>query len=549
MITRRAMLLAAASGLAIGATFSPYGGPVLPFLAFAPLAVSLHRQIRDGEQGRGRMEPMAPFAPGFVTAALAHGIGLYWMVPALSWRSALAVPVYLLVLVMIGIVAGIACLAAVALNRRLRWPLPVSLAACWTGFEWTAAHVPGVSYAWLNSGGSLAWYPAVAAGAELLGARFLTFWTVACGAAVGVAGYRAIRTRAGLRPWLLRGVLPIACLVTLPLVAGKIRQRSLDGGEAVARVAAVQAGHGVAGEADAGLSGWLEPLGRIPERASLDLVAFPERFLAAPLRRVGGGAGGRSDAGDVAAPEAAADDPADSTLSEAGRAVRDFAGAVGTPVLIGALDGETAGANEPDTLWYNAALLHAPGRGMSRAHRKSRLVPGLEGAGQWHADMLGGANQGYAPGRDTRPLPLGEGSVGVMVCYDSAYGETARALVQGGASWLAVLSNDDWLDPDLPFRVTWAYWQHATHGRLRAIENRIGLIQVAATGYTFAVSPGGEGEPFALSPGEQGIAVLTARGRVATTLYTRIGDILGLSCFLILGWGAVLSRRSSRRSW
>ena len=546
MISRRGALLAAASGLAVGATFSPYGGPVLPFLAFAPLAVSLHRQMRDGEQGRTRFEPTAPFAPGFVAAVLAHGIGLYWMVPALSWRTALAIPVYILVLVLIGIVAGIACTAAVSLHRRLRWPLPVALAACWTGFEWTAAHVPGVSYAWLNSGGSLAWYPAAAAGAELLGARFLTFWTVVCGAAAGLAGHRAIRTRAGLRPWMSRRVLPIACVVALPLAAGGLRQRSLDGGEAVARVAAVQAGHGVAGEADAGLSRWLEPLGRIPERASLDLVAFPERFLAAPLSLVGGGAGSRSDAGDVARHETAADDSVGNRLSEAGRAVRDFAGAVGTAVLIGALDGETAGANEPDTLWYNAALLHAPGHGLSRAYRKSRLVPGLEGAGQWHADMLGGANQGYAPGRNPRPLPLGDRSVGVMVCYDSAYGATARALVQGGASWLAVLSNDDWLDPELPFRATWAYWQHATHGRLRAIENRIGLIQVAATGYTFAVSPRGEGTPFALSPGEQGIAVLTARGRTATTLYTRIGDILGLSCFLVLGWGAVLSRRASR---
>ena len=542
-----AALLAAASGLAIGATFSPYGGPVLPFVAFAPLAVSLRRQLRDGDR-RARFDPAAPFGPGFVAAVLAHGIGLYWMVPALSWRTALAVPVYILVLVLIGIVAGIACAAAVSLHRRLRWPLPVALAACWTGFEWTAAHVPGISYAWLNSGGSLAWYPAAAAGAELLGARFLTFWTVACGAAAGLAGYRAVRTRAGPRPWRSRRVLAIAGVVVLPLVAGELRQRSLDGGEALARVAAVQAGHGVAGEMDAGLSGWIDPVGRIPERASLDLVAFPERFLAAPLRHVGGGVRPRTGAGDAAAPGTAANDSVGNRLTEAGRAVRDFAGAVGIAVLIGAMDGELAGADASDTLWYNAALLHAPQQGLSRSYRKSRLVPGLEGAGRWHVDMLGGANQGYAPGHDPLPLPLGDRSVGVMVCYDSAYGETARALVQGGASWLAVLSNDDWLDPDLPFRATWAYWQHATHGRLRAIENRIGLIQVAATGYTFAVSPGGEGAPFALPPGEQGIAVLTARGRTATTLYTRIGDILGLSCFLVLGWGTVLSRRASRRS-
>ena len=197
-VSARALLLAAASGVAVGATFSPHGGPVLPFLAFAPLAAAL--------AGRN----VLPFAPGFVTAVLAHGIGLYWMVPALSWRTGLAVPVYMLVLVMIGIVAGAATTAAVNLHRRRRWPLPLSLAICWTGFEWTAAHVPGVSYAWLNSGASLAWYPTAAAGAELLGGRLLTVWTVASGAvaAAVLTGARKERLRG-----TAGGVLLLAGLV------------------------------------------------------------------------------------------------------------------------------------------------------------------------------------------------------------------------------------------------------------------------------------------------------------------------------------------------
>ena len=185
----------------------------------------------------------------------------------------------------------------------------------------------------------------------------------------------------------------------------------------------------------------------------------------------------------------------------------DFAAALGEPVLVGAIDKDVSRSG--DTLWYNAVFLQSPGENYSRAYRKSRPVPGVEGAGWFPATAFGLTSSGYARGRNPRPLPLAGGAVGAMVCYDSAYGETARALVRGGAEWLAVLSNDDWLDPRRPFRTTWAYWQHATHGRLRAIENRMWLVQVAATGYTFAVSPGGHGDTSALDAGEEGTVMLT----------------------------------------
>ncbi|MDE2982234.1 MAG: apolipoprotein N-acyltransferase [Gemmatimonadota bacterium] len=526
-VTLRPILLAAASGVLVGATFSPHGGPVLPFLAFAPLAFAL----RSNSQ---------PFAPGFVTAALAHGIGLYWMIPALSWRTALAVPVYLLVLVMIGIVAGAATTGAVNLHRARRWPLPLSLAMCWTGLEWTAAHVPGVSYAWLNAGGSLAWYPPAAAGAELLGVRLLTVWTVACGAVVaGAAKGRwadkgGSTTNGGRGEWL-RGTpgraLLLAGLVGIPLTLGSARQQGFTGPtveDPLLRVAMVQAGHGrvVAGdesgnrpEAAEGVAQWIEPLRALRQTEHFDIAVFPERHVAATLR-----------------------DPAGSTVSATGREAAGLATALGVPLIVGALDGQVTDAGA-DTLWYNAAFALSPDGTPSRAYRKRRLVPGLEAAGLV-GDPFGARNRGYAAGREALPLTAGGNSVGAMVCYDSAYGETARALVRAGAEWLAVLSNDDWLDPDLPLRVTWAYWQHATHGRLRAIENRIGLVQVASTGYTFAVTPAGTGPESLLEPGAEGIAVAGVGHRATTTLFTRVGDVLGLACFVVFVGG--LFTRSGR---
>lgn len=507
------VLLAAGSGVLLGATFSPYGGPVLPFLAFAPLGAGL--------VGRAGGRGGAPFALGFVTAAVAHGMGLYWMVPALAWRTSLAAPAYLLVLVLIGMLAGAACRGAVSLHRRWRWPLPVALAACWTGAEWAAAHVPGLTYAWLSAGSSLAWQPALAAGSELLGARFLTVWTVGVGVWVGE----------GCAAWaggaLPRRITPRAALLlilaVLPAAVGHLRQRTLGAMEPAWRIAAVQPGRGGApgGQPSVMPSGgelaqWQEPLRAAAAAEPFDIAVFPERFLASPLR-----------------------DPGSGAPTPAGASLAAFANALGSPVLSGGVELEVRDDSRADTLWYNAAFLQSPGGALSPAYRKTGLVPGLEGSGWWPGSAPRFGARGYAPGGQASPLGDGAMRIGAMVCYDSAFGETARSLARQGAHWLAVVSNDDWLDPAGPFRATWAYWQHATHGRLRAIENRISLVQVAATGRTFAVAPDGAGEPYALEPGARGVVVLTASRRRSETLFTRTGDLLGLACLAVFAAGVV----------
>lgn len=497
-----ALFLAAASGLAIGATFSPHGGPVVPFLAFAPLAASLSLTARDLSA-----PPLAPFAQGFTAAVVAHGIGLYWMVPSLSWRTPLAVPTYLLVLLLIGVVAGAACGAATFLHGRKGWPLALALAACWTGFEWLAARVPWVPYAWLNAGGSLAWHPALAAGAEVFGARFLTFWTVAAGAclaALPVPWWSWSRRLLGSSPVpraAPRTIALVSLLLALPALAGQIRQAALDSplnAGALAEVAVIQPGR-----TEGDLDRWLDPLREQAGIRPFVAAVFPERFLGVP-----------------------------------GPDLARSAGALQTDILIGALDAELL-ADSPDTLWYNAAFVQPAAGPAPPPYRKTRLVPGLEATGVWPAAGRPLPGRGYAVGRDPRPLTLGGHPTGVMICYDSAFEATARTLVRAGAEWLAVISNDDWLDPGRPFRTTWAYWQHATHGRLRAIENRVSVIQVGATGYSFAVSPAGRGAPYALEPGVEGVAVLTAAPPRGITLFTRTGDLLGVVCFAVFVAGAI----------
>ena len=512
LAVRGPLALAAASGALLGATFSPYGGPVLPFVAFAPLAAAL-AAAPDGSATRFGAAP-APMALGFATAALAHGIGLYWMIPALSWRTPLAVPVYLLLVVLLGVLGGLACVAARALGRR--WPPPIALACCWTGGEWAAERAPLVSYAWLNAGDSLAWHPAAAAGVEIFGDRILTVWTVLVGGMLGAACARA------RLPW--RALLSAFLLVALPLAAGHLRQRTLARSEPVGRVVAVQSGRvDEASGTEERLERWRRELAELVAADEPALAAvFPERYLETPLRRLDGGG-----------------------ATEAGMEVADLSAWVGAPVIAGALDWELA-PNGRDTLWYNAAAAQPPDGAPPKLYRKRRLVPGLEGGG-WLTGLFGSAATGYARGAPPAPLVVGGAVVGAMVCYDSAYGETARRLAAAGAQWLVVLSDDDWLDPDAPFRATWAYRQHATHGRLRALENRTTLVQVAATGHTFAVSGAGRGAGAALAPGEAGAVSLPVGPSRAPTVFTRVGDLLGLACFCSLLAAAALSRLHRRR--
>ncbi len=526
------LLLAATSGVALGATFSPHGGPVLPFLAFAPLGAALARLDRIPPPPSPLLPP--PVALGLLTAAIAHAAGFLWMIPALSWRTPLAIPAWILVSALGGLVAGAGCGAACLLARGRPWLLPLALAACWTGAEWTLAHLPGVRQAWLTTGAALAWEPVLSAGVELFGARFLTLWTVAAGGWIGVfaawlsAGWRgASATRANTPPrspkgrpfggkvrvgGRLRAVAVVAAAIA-PLGPGVARRAGtgVGGEEILARVAAVQPGRQT-GKAQT----WLETLRELGERESFDLVVFPEGFLEDP-----------------------------------GEEGAELARTLGRTVVAGILERKIAEPPEaPDTLWYNAAIALPPEGPRPPPYRKMRLVPGLETAGLWSSRPGRGGGRGYRPGAEARPLWVGGRPVGVMICYESAFAGSARALVRAGAEWLLVLSNDDWLDPARPFRATWAYWQHATHGRLRALEHRMALLQVGTTGLTFAVAPANRSdapasEP-ALEPGTSGVHILAATAPRGPTLFTRLGDLLGLGCFAVFAAGLAASARGRR---
>ena len=140
----------------------------------------------------------------------------------------------------------------------------------------------------------------------------------------------------------------------------------------------------------------------------------------------------------------------------------------------------------------------------------------------------------YGKGED---LVIGEFAddmkFGVLICYESIFPKHSRLLRKEGADILVNITNDSWLQSGwngVPYR-TLAFWQHPAHLIMRAIENRVGIVRSANTGFSFFVDPLGQ----TYGRVESSQAMADSRLVYTTpelTLYARLGDFVGLGSFL-----------------
>lgn len=118
----------------------------------------------------------------------------------------------------------------------------------------------------------------------------------------------------------------------------------------------------------------------------------------------------------------------------------------------------------------------------------------------------------FIPGRDQKPMEIGEMDLGVLVCYEAIFPEQAQERVRQGANLLVNISNDAW------FGATSAPLQHLYLTALRAVEQGRWIVRSTNTGISAYIDPLGRiqlaGPQFeALS------AAAVVRSRTETTLY------------------------------
>lgn len=172
-------------------------------------------------------------------------------------------------------------------------------------------------------------------------------------------------------------------------------------------------------------------------------------------------------------------------------------------------------------------VLGADGRVLGR-YAKRRLVPFGEA--------------GVRPGTDAAPVQTPQGSIGLAICYESAFTNLIAPIVSDGADVLAVLTNDGW------FGTSAGPAQHAAHAVLRAAETRRTVIRSANTGTSMIILP--DGSILAAQPlATKGVLVAAVPVGGPRTPYVRWGWLiapLALAVWLVaaapIAWAAV--RRS-----
>ncbi|MCS7208956.1 MAG: apolipoprotein N-acyltransferase [Fimbriimonadales bacterium] len=127
--------------------------------------------------------------------------------------------------------------------------------------------------------------------------------------------------------------------------------------------------------------------------------------------------------------------------------------------------------------------------------------------------------------------------VGTIICGESLFGWVARAQVQDGAQWLAVMSNDYWLI-GRPIRE-----QYADFCVLRAIETRRWIARSSTVGLSGLYMPAGKCIA-SLPMGKPNVLVHQIEPRTDRTLYVRWGDWWAYLCVLMFVILALAGRRS-----
>ena len=502
-LSRDEALAVAGSATLFALAFPPFPGILSALCCLVPLGVIIAR-------GAGRIDGLRDAARvGFWFGVVGYALGVYWIAPAFAHFTRLAVVGYLAVVVALGMLTAAGAASIGALRRATGWPMALVLPLGWVALEVVLANLPQVAFPWLPLGLATASVPALAQFADVSGVHGSSFAL----AAVNGLFVDAWLVRGSWRPVLARVAVALAVVAGLA-AHGAWRIATIDT-RALAPVAVVQpniapAEKWIESEQDAIVATLAALTRAVPRTAGVSLVVWPEAALPDVFQS-------RPDWRDT---------------------LQALAREVGAPILFGMPERQGRGGGT--VAYYNAAMLTSGDGAIEQpAHRKRDLVPVIERvpfAGlPWSDDAS--YFGGYSAGRTSvfeHPL----GRIGTLICYESIFPGRARESRRAGADLLVSLTNDAW------FGRTTAPWQHASHLALRAIENRIGIVRSANSGFSGYVDPLGRvhGRTTLFT---RSVTIHEPGTTDVSTLYVRAGDWIGtLSALIVLAAVAVLAVRA-----
>ena len=146
----------------------------------------------------------------------------------------------------------------------------------------------------------------------------------------------------------------------------------------------------------------------------------------------------------------------------------------------------------------------------------------------------------FSYGKEYDLFPLGDAKAGVMICFESHFGQLSREYVRNGADVLIEMTNDGYLGPTPVLR------QHLANAVFRAVETNRPVLRVTNVGITAYIHERGEvldpAEPYT----EDTRVWSVAKSDGKQTFYVRYGDWFAWLCSAVTIGLLLLSLRSRR---
>ncbi|WP_163337656.1 apolipoprotein N-acyltransferase [Desulfopila sp. IMCC35008] len=493
----------------------PGGGELWLLLAVALVPFILCLYSLTGKQA---------FVLGYLVGLACYGLQLYWLVTVLSKYGGLplfiAVPVLFLLLSYMAVYMAIfGWCGSLMLRHFSPLALLVGLPSLWVGLDWLRSFLFS-GFPWMDLGYGVAGVPLLVQSADLFGHHLLTFLLLLLNTQIVLLILR----------WQNRteNILPMVVTISMIGVVAAYstwRQGDVDRilqlpGTEVLSVGVVQ------GNIDQSMKWspdqqqrtvgtYLAATDTLVAERNAELVVWPETAL-----------------------------PFYPTAYPGMYEMYNGLARSGTAVLTGAPWYEIADIEKRQINYFNSAQLYLPDGSIAGSYYKSHLVPfgeyvPLKRFLPFLAPLVEAVGD-FSPGRIEGTLDFGNARIGVLICFESIFGDMGRKWVEKGANVLVNLTNDAW------YGRSSAPYHSMAMTVLRAVETRRSIVRSANTGISGFIDPLGrvEGASEIFTPwsGARTVPLLTQ-----TTMFVRWGYLFGpLCCLCGFGLVAVIWVRKKR---
>ena len=204
-------------------------------------------------------------------------------------------------------------------------------------------------------------------------------------------------------------------------------------------------------------------------------------------------------------------------------------------------------SSEPDkgtTKYFNSAVMVGPDGNKVAEYDKIYLLPFGEAVPGPLDQIMPAFVGSFAYGSNYTLLPVGDAKAGVMICFESHFGQLSREYVRNGADVIIEMTNDGYLGPTPVLR------QHLANAVFRAVETNRPVLRVTNVGITAYINERGEVLD-ATTPYQEDTRVWSvSKSDGSQTFYVKYGDWFAWLCSIVTLpiLGLSLRRRNEKDS-